>query len=180
MPLPWIHFSPVSMTLHFELSIMMGTRQCRAPRRYSSKKVAIACSESRWLRPCWIRYLRTAFDLLLGDAQSFFELAAQNQLGELGRAGDVGALADVNEVGFRANHQRLQAAEAGESFDGGGTRGGKSLTASRMARMWAGVEPQQPPTMFTQPFAANSRRSADMISGVSSNPPKALGKPALG
>ena len=28
-----------------------------------------------------------------------------------------------------------------------------------MALMWAGVVPQQPPTMFSHPFAANSRRS---------------------
>ena len=26
MPLPWTHFSPASMTDHFELSIMIGTR----------------------------------------------------------------------------------------------------------------------------------------------------------
>ena len=46
--------------------------------------------------------------------------------------------------------------------------------------MCAGVDPQHPPTIFTQPFAAKSRKSADMISGVSSNPPKELGRPALG
>ena len=49
-----------------------------------------------------------------------------------------------------------------------------------MARMCAGVDPQQPPTMFTHPFEAKSRKSADMISGVSSKPPNELGSPALG
>ena len=34
------------------------------------------------------------FDLLAGDADGFFVLAFLDQLGELGRAGDVGALAD--------------------------------------------------------------------------------------
>ena len=61
--------------------------------------------------------LRAAFHLLLGDGQAFLELAAQNQLGEFGRAGHVGTLANVDEIGFRANHQRFQAAEARIAFD---------------------------------------------------------------
>ena len=35
-------------------------------------------------------------------------------------------------------------------------RGGLLATASAIARMCAGVVPQQPPTMFSQPLAANS------------------------
>ena len=34
----------------------------------------------------------------------------------------------------------------------GRVRGGLSATASAIARMWAGVVPQQPPTMFSQPL----------------------------
>ena len=64
--------------------------------------------------------LRATLHLLLGDAQALLELAAQNQLGEFGRAGHVGAFADVDEIGFRADHQRFQAAEAGVAFDLGG------------------------------------------------------------
>ncbi len=62
----------------------------------------------------------------------------------------------------------------------GGTRGGTPRTAAAMARMWSGVEPQQPPTMLSQPLEAKSRRSRLICSGVSSNPPNAFGRPALG
>ena len=63
----------------------------------------------------------------------------------------------------------------------GGVRGGRPLRpASWIARMCAGVVPQQPPTMFTRPAAANSPRSEDVISGVSSKPPNAFGRPAFG
>ena len=61
-----------------------------------------------------------------------------------------------------------------------GVRGDNSRTASARALIWAGVVPQHPPTMLSQPRSANSRRSADMISGVSSKPPKAFGNPAFG
>ncbi len=46
--------------------------------------------------------------------------------------------------------------------------------------MWAGVVPQQPPTMFTSPDRANSSSIPAVSSGVSSYPPKAFGRPAFG
>jgi hypothetical protein len=39
----------------------------------------------------------------------------------------------------------------------GDRRGGTPATASAMARMCAGVVPQQPPTMLSSPLSANSR-----------------------
>lgn len=39
-------------------------------------------------------------------------------------------------------------------------------TASAMARMWSGVEPQQPPTMSTRPSSTKRRMSRAIISGV--------------
>ncbi len=62
----------------------------------------------------------------------------------------------------------------------GGRRGGRSRTASAIARMWAGVVPQHPPTMLTSPCSANSRSTAAMDSGVSSYSPNSFGRPALG
>ena len=47
-------------------------------------------------------------------------------------------------------------------------RGGSPPTASAIARMCAGVVPQQPPMMFTSPERANSPTSADIVSAVSS------------
>ena len=63
---------------------------------------------------------------------------------------------------------------------GAGVRGGCFHTASAIALMCAGVVPQQPPTTFSQPSRANSPSTAAIDSGVSSNPPRALGRPALG
>ena len=61
-------------------------------------------------------------------------------------------------------------------------RAANGCTASRIAAMCSGVVPQQPPTMFTRPSAANSRNSRDVTSGVSSKPVSAigLGSPAFG
>ena len=61
-----------------------------------------------------------------------------------------------------------------------GTRGVLSATASAMARMWAGVVPQHPPTRLTRPLSANSDTIAAVSSAASSYSPKALGRPALG
>ena len=62
----------------------------------------------------------------------------------------------------------------------GTLRGATEATASTMAAMWAGVVPQQPPTMFTRPLSANSPSWPAMYSGVSSYSPNSLGRPALG
>jgi len=50
----------------------------------------------------------------------------------------------------------------------GGRRGGSPATASLMAAMCWGPVPQQPPTAFTQPFWANSRRSPAVVGACSS------------
>ena len=62
----------------------------------------------------------------------------------------------------------------------GTLRGGRSATASAIALMCSGVVPQQPPTMFSQPFAAQSPISPAMNSGVSSYSPNSFGSPAFG
>src|SRR5687768_10726789 len=56
----------------------------------------------------------------------------------------------------------------------GSMRGARPRTALAIAAMCAGVEPQQPPTILTQPFAANSLRTVAMSSGDSSYPPNAF------
>src|SRR2546425_9990637 len=51
-----------------------------------------------------------------------------------------------------------------------------------MALMCAGVVPQQPPMMFSQPFCAQSFNCGASVSGVSGKPvgKSGLGRPALG
>jgi hypothetical protein len=50
----------------------------------------------------------------------------------------------------------------------GTCRGALPATASAMARMCAGVVPQQPPTTLTSPASANSASMAAVASGLSS------------
>ncbi len=53
-------------------------------------------------------------------------------------------------------------------------------TARAIAPMWAGVVPQQPPTMLRKPASANSASTSAVCSGSSSYSPNALGSPAFG
>ena len=68
------------------------------------------------------------------------------------RAGDVGALADVDEQRVRADVERLQAGQAQRRFQLRAARAARRLRPpSAMAAMCAGVVPQQPPTMLSKP-----------------------------
>ena len=129
-----------------------------------------------------IEHLRAVFHLLARNRHRFVETAFKDQCLELCRTGDVGALTDVDEIGLRRDDQRFEAAEPGEtrpdillachaasaSLVPGKARGGIPATASPIARMCAGVVPQQPPTTLSSPDAANSRSTSAMSSGVSS------------
>ena len=55
-----------------------------------------------------------------------------------------------------------------------------SATAAAIARMWSGVVPQQPPTMFRKPASTKSDVTLAMCSGVSSYSPNSFGSPAFG
>src|SRR5690606_37734092 len=103
------------------------------------------------------------------------ETVLADQLAELRRAGDVGALADVDEVGAVGDDQRLQAAQprmpdqghaaSSASTSCGGRRGGRPATTPAIASMCAGEVPQQPPTMLSSPASANSRSVDAICSG---------------
>ncbi|OPZ48800.1 MAG: hypothetical protein BWY91_03151 [bacterium ADurb.BinA028] len=62
----------------------------------------------------------------------------------------------------------------------GTERGGIPATAATNCATCSGVVPQQPPMMLTRPDDANSPTTPDMVSGLSSYSPNALGRPALG
>src|SRR5262249_20657583 len=137
--------------------------------------------------------LRAALDLLARNLDGGRTVALQDQLLEARRAGDVGALADIDEGGALrcalgvvvfVGHQKKLAASMPESRSAGGSachcRGCTPLTASAIARMCAGVVPQQPPTMFSQPFSAQPLTSFAVISGGSSYAPNSFGRPAFG
>ena len=127
-----------------------------------------------------VEHVRAAFDLLPSDAEARFELAVFDEPGEFLRAGDVGPLADHHEIdsGRIVSGSKPLSRVSASTF--GRRRGGRFSTASAIALMCGGVVPQQPPTMFSQPLRANSPSSRAIDCGVSSKPPNAFGKPALG
>ena len=114
--------------------------------------------------------LRAVLHLLARDSTAPRRSRRRGSARERVRAGDVGALADVDEQRVVADVERLEAGEAQLVLDLRGTlRGGKPRTASAIAVMCAGVVPQQPPTMLTKPFSRElARCSREVCSGVSS------------
>ncbi len=63
-----------------------------------------------------VDHLRAGLHLLLGDFERLVVFAFEDQALELGRAGDVGALADVDEQRVVADVERLQAGQAAALF----------------------------------------------------------------
>ena len=82
--LPCTHFSPASMTDHFELSIMIGTRadvrlggdQVEEPRH---RRLAV----EQALVHVDVDDVGAGLDLLAGDGDGLLEVAGQDQPGEL-------------------------------------------------------------------------------------------------
>ena len=75
------------------------------------------------------------FDLLAGDADGFFELAFLDELGEFGRTGDVGALADHDEDAGLLG-EGLRAGEAQAALVFGLVRSARSSCPRRSARVF--------------------------------------------
>ncbi len=181
MPLPCRFFSPASITDHLELSTITGTRAMSGSEATSRRNFTIAASESSSpssmltsmicapLSTCWratssaasycpSRISRANFrdPVTLVRSPTFTKLVSGPMVS--------GSIPERRQRGGRCTR----------------ARGATPRTASAMARMVSGVVPQQPPTMFTSPLVANSRITAAMLSGVSSYPPKTLGRPAFG
>ncbi len=108
------------------------------------------------------------FDLLAGDADGLFVLAFLDELRELWRAGDVGALADHDvDAGLLGEGLRAGEAERLECrwsrsrcalAPAQSQRGALPSSALAMAAMCSGVLPQQPPAMLMRPPWAKSPR----------------------
>src|SRR5690606_33309911 len=131
--------------------------------------------------------LGAVFHLLARDGERRLVVLRLDQLAEFRRAGDVGALADIDEdrkIGKLAHAADAVKGSRPERRSAGGItgilRGFRPRTLSAMARIWSGVVPQQPPTMLTSPASAHSRRCAAVACGASSYSPNWLGRPALG
>ena len=173
------------MTSHFDESIITGTRAMSGSAAIRFRNLTIAAFESSIassmltsmicapLATCW-RATSTRAGVV----------AREDELRERARARDVRALADVDEQRIVVDVERL---ETGKSHDSGPHRrgahrrlrlatgsgavtfrGGSFATASPIARMCAGVVPQQPPTRLTKPLRAKSSIRRAVCAGVSS------------
>ncbi len=168
--LPCTHLRPASITDHFELSIISGDAGDFGLGRdqVQEGRHRLFAVEQRLVH-IDVEDVGPVGDLVAGDLESRFVVAAADEAGEFFRAGDVRPLADDDEISLGAEGERLQSAQhanSRESSDRG--RGATSSIASAIARMCLGVVPQQPPTMLSQPFSANSHSNRRMCSGVSS------------
>ena len=79
-----------------------------------------------------VDHLRAVLDLLAGNAERLLELAVQDQARERLRAGDIGALADVDEQRIGADQDRLEAGQLHRG-DGNGIRGSHRSLGRRAA-----------------------------------------------
>lgn len=82
--------------------------------------------------------------LIARDIKSGGKVTGLDQLAEPGRAGDVGALTDIDEGNILGQREGLKTRKAHQRRDLAGLRGGCFATASAMARICSGVEPQHP------------------------------------
>ena len=113
--------------------------------------------------------LRSGVDLCAGHGERFVVVAFADETGELRRAGHVGALADVDEVGLGDDAQRFETAQDRDMARCGGDAAARSRPRSSQVRRYVrGVVPQQPPMMSTSPRRMYSAQSAANIAGVSS------------
>ena len=105
-----------------------------------------------------VQHLGAVLDLLTRDHYRLVVAVVLDQLLELRAAGDVGALADVDEVGLRCDHQWLEAAEAGVAGQGAH---GLGLTPRWRRVAAAGVARRSPPRRSrrcARAWCHNSRR----------------------
>ena len=180
-PLPWMRLRPASMTSKRELSTMTGTRDMSGSAASRFRYRSMAASESS--RPssmltssiwapsstCW-RATATASSYL------------PRRIRRLNRAEPV-TFARSPTLTKLASSRISSASMPLRSVlaPGSGRRLGRTPeTASAMACVCSGLDPQQLPTMLVRPLRANSPRLAAMWDADSSYSPNSLGRPALG
>jgi hypothetical protein len=134
--LPCTHFSPASITLHLELSIMTGTRAMSGSLaiRFRNRAHRRGRVEHRLVHVD-VDDLRAVLHLLARDADRLLVLLVQDHPREGLRAGDVGALADVDEQRIVGDGDRLEAGQPHRLRRVGTGRGATPSTARAIARM---------------------------------------------
>ena len=170
MPLPWMHCSPASSTVHFELSTITGRRATSGSVAITFRNVRIASSPSSRSASMFTSR-RFAPPRTCSSATSTAPPKSPLSTRRRNRAEPVTFVRSPisTKPVSCADLERLEAAEARAAPARDGTRrGSRPRTAAAIARVCSGVEPQHEPAMFRKPSRANSRRSAEVTSGVSS------------
>ena len=180
--LPCTHFSPASMTDHFELSIITGTLAMSGSVAMRLRNRVIACSESssassmltsiRFAPP---RTWSSATSAAVVKSSDLINRANRAEPVMLVRSPTIRKLLSFRTVNVSRPLNRVRWVTSPDS-----RRGATVSTALTIAPMWSGVVPQQPPRILTKPLVANSRSRDAVSSGCSSYSPKAFGKPAFG
>ena len=169
IPLPWTHLSPASMTEKRELSTMIGSRATSGSVAIRLRKVVIARSLSS-RSASMLTSRRFAPPRTCSSATSTAPWRSPASIVRRKRAEPVtfvrSPIITKPVSGPSSNGSRPLNRVRGRCC--GTRRGGRPATAAAIRRVCSGVVPQQPPTTFTKPASANSRRSADVSSGCSS------------
>ena len=139
MALPCTHFSPASMTANFEESIITGTRAMSgsAATRLRNSTIAFCGIEQAFVHVD-VDDLRAHRDLIARDIERGGKIAFLDQLAELGRAGDIGALADIDEGNVGRERERL---EAGQAAAAARSRGSCAARPPSPVRRWREYAP---------------------------------------
>ena len=125
--------------------------------------------------------LGAGFDLLARHGHRGLEFAAQDEAGEGLGTGDIGALADIDEQAGRRRYCWAPGRTGAELFRAATECARCNASGGRLCdpAMCSGVVPQQPPAMLMMPARLFVDRRCQHRRR-SRQPPRALGKPALG
>ena len=183
MHFPWTHLRPASSTVHFEESIITGTREISGSAAIRFRNFTIvgspSISASSTLMSMTLAPLSTCWRAMARQASQSPAFRAFANLGEpvmlvrspitMNCEAETGDSLGIGRPTASGDDEPLEAAQASWRPPAPSAAGeGMGCTASAIAAMCAGVDPQHPPTMLTQPFDANSPRTEAMSAGASS------------
>ena len=183
MLLPCTHISPCSTTLHFEESIIIGTRAMSGSEAIRLRKMRISSSASSrpssMLMSSTCAPSSTCLRAMVSASSYFFSLTSRRNLREPATLHRSPMLRKLFS-GFTSSRSSPESQSVSDLGGAAGTCGRLPRASSGKWAMCAGVVPQHPPTMFTSPSSIKSLIWTAIFSGVSSYCPNWFGRPALG
>ena len=163
--LPWMQRNPASMTSHLEESIMTGTRDISGSAAIRLRKRFITATESSIPSSMLMSIIWAPSSTCCCATLS----ASSYSSSLINRLNFAEPVTLVRSPTFTNNESSpiLQGSRPDSLHSTGSCgilRGCLCLTASANARIWSGVVPQQPPTIFRKPLSAHSAIAVAMSS----------------